>query len=122
MNTFVLLMGVTLVGVAALFIALALFVRSIVRELEHIGGPATRFVRPTNYLAKIRLGLRAIETQTAPIGPALRDVNDALEQAAGTLGSLTATNGNRPTQDDTAVAGETGTIESGSDVPRPGTP
>ena len=34
MNTFVILMIVTLVGVAALFIALALFVRAIVRELE----------------------------------------------------------------------------------------
>ena len=59
MNTFVILMIVTLVGVAALFIALALFVRAIVRELEVVGGPATRFVRPVNYLSKIRLGLES---------------------------------------------------------------
>ena len=75
MNTFVILMIVTLVGVAALFIALALFVRAIVRELEGIGGPATRFVRPVNYLSKIRLGLRAIEVETGHIAPA----GDAVE-------------------------------------------
>lgn len=78
MNTFVFLMSVTLVGVAALFIALALFVRAIVRELEGIGGPATRFVRPVNYLSKIRLGLRAIEVETAYIVPQVTQVNQTL--------------------------------------------
>lgn len=78
MNAFVLLMVVTLVGVAALFVALALFVRAIVRELEHTGGPATRFVRPTNYLAKIRLGLRAIEVHTSHIVPQVTELNQTL--------------------------------------------
>jgi len=75
MNTFVVLMSVTLVGVAALFIALALFVRAIVTELEGIGGPATRFVRPLNYLSKIRLGLRAIEVETGYIVPQVTQLN-----------------------------------------------
>jgi len=48
----------SVVGVAALFVALALFLRGIDRTLEEIGGPATRFVTPANYLAKIRLGVR----------------------------------------------------------------
>ena len=78
MNTLVVLMSVTLVGVAALFIALALFVRAIVRELEGIGGPATRFVRPVNYLSKIRLGLRAIEVETGYIVPQVTQLNQTL--------------------------------------------
>ncbi len=78
MNTFVVLMTVTLIGVAALFIALALFVRAIVRELEGIGGPATRFVRPVNYLSKIRLGLRAIEVETGYIVPQVTQLNQTL--------------------------------------------
>lgn len=78
MNTFVVLMTVTLVGVAALFVALALFVRAIVRELEGIGGPATRFVRPVNYLSKIRLGLRAIEVHTGYIVPQVTQLNQTL--------------------------------------------
>lgn len=78
MNTFVILMSVTLFGVAALFIALALFVRAIVRELEEIGGPATRFVRPVNYLSKIRLGLRAIEVETGYIVPQVTQLNQTL--------------------------------------------
>ena len=78
MNTFVMLMIVTLAGVAALFIALALFVRAIVHELEGVGGPATRFVRPVNYLSKIRVGLRAIEVHTAYIAPQVTQLNQTL--------------------------------------------
>lgn len=78
MNILVVLMSGTLVGVAALFIALALFVRAIVRELEEIGGPATRFVRPLNYLSKIRLGLRAIEVHTGHIVPQVTQLNQTL--------------------------------------------
>ena len=78
MNIFVALMTVTLIGVAALFIALAQFVRAIVRALEEIGGPATRFVRPVNYLSKIRLGLRAIEVHTGYIAPQVTQLNQTL--------------------------------------------
>jgi hypothetical protein len=78
MNTFVLLMAITLAGVAALFVALALFLRAIVWELENIGGPQSRWVRPVNYLAKIRLGLRAIEVETAAIVPQATQLNQTL--------------------------------------------
>lgn len=97
MNPFELLMWVSLAGVAALFIALALFVRAIVRELEAIGGPATRFHRPVNYLSKIRLGLRAIEVETSHLAPMVTGVNqtltsirDGLRAIDGSLGGVIA--------------------------------
>ena len=90
MNTFTLLMIVTMIGVAALFIALALFVRAIVRELESIGGPATRFVRPVNYLSKIRLGLRAIEVETGHIVPHVTQLNLTLTSVRDGLRAIDA--------------------------------
>ena len=90
MNTFDILMLVTLVGVAALFIALALFVRAIGRELEVVGGPATRFVRPVNYLSKIRLGLRAIEVHTGHIPPQVTQLNQTLTSIRDGLRAIDA--------------------------------
>jgi hypothetical protein len=78
MNPLVVLAALSVVSVAALFVALALFLRAIGRTLEDIGGPATRFVRPVNDLAKIRLGLRAIERQTDALAPYVTRVNDGL--------------------------------------------
>jgi hypothetical protein len=78
MNPFVVLAVLSVASVAALFVALALFLRAIDRTLEDIGGPATRFVRPVNYLAKIRLGLRAIERQTDALAPYVTRVNGGL--------------------------------------------
>lgn len=78
MDPFVLLMWISLVGVVALFVALALYVRAISRELEEIGGPATRFFKPVNYLSKIRLGLRAIEVETGHIVPQVTKLNTTL--------------------------------------------
>jgi hypothetical protein len=78
MSPFVVLAVLSVASVAALFVALALFLRAIDRTLEDIGGPATRFVRPVNYLAKIRLGLRAIERQTDALAPYVTRVNGGL--------------------------------------------
>jgi hypothetical protein len=78
MNPLVLLAALSVASVAALFVALALFLRAIDRTLEDIGGPATRFVRPVNDLAKIRLGLRAIERQTDALAPYVTRVNEGL--------------------------------------------
>jgi len=78
MNVMVLLAAISVVGAAALFVALALFLRAIDGELETIGGPATRFVAPTNYLAKIRLGVRAIERQTDALAPQVTRLNERL--------------------------------------------
>jgi len=75
MNAFVVLAVISVVGVAALFVVLALFLRAIDRTLEEIGGPATRFAAPANYLSKIRLGVRAIEWQTEALAPYVTRVN-----------------------------------------------
>lgn len=83
------------IGVAALFLALGLFLNAIVRELEDIGGPATRFVTPVSYLSKIRFGVRAIERQTDAIVPQVTRLNgglaairDGLRAVDGNLGGL----------------------------------
>jgi len=78
MSALVVLMVISLVGVAGLFVALALFLRAIALELEAIGGPATRFSAPVNYLSKIRLGLRAIERQTDALVPYVTTLNGGL--------------------------------------------
>ena len=78
MNAMVLLAVLSVAGAAALFVALALFLRAIDGELETIGGPATRFVAPANYLAKIRLGVRAIERQTDALAPQVGRLNEGL--------------------------------------------
>jgi hypothetical protein len=78
MNAFVVLAVISVVGVAALFVALALFLRAIDRVLEDIGGPASRFAAPVNYLSKIRLGVRAIERQTAALAPYVTKLNAGL--------------------------------------------
>jgi hypothetical protein len=78
MNAMVLLAVISVAGAAALFVALALFLRAIDGELETIGGPATRFVAPANYLAKIRLGVRAIERQTDALAPQVGRLNEGL--------------------------------------------
>jgi hypothetical protein len=72
------LMWLTLAGVVALFVALALYVRAIAQELEEIGGPATRFYRPVNYLSKIRVGLRAIDVHTGHLAPQVTTLNATL--------------------------------------------
>lgn len=78
MNVFVLLAALSVVGVAALFLALALFLRAIDRVLEDIGGPGTRFSAPVNHLSKIRLGVRAIERQTDALAPQVTTLNAKL--------------------------------------------
>lgn len=78
MNVMVWLAIISVVGAAALFVALALFLRAIDHELETIGGPATRFVAPANFLAKIRLGVRAIERQTDGLAPQVTRLNEGL--------------------------------------------
>lgn len=90
MNVMVALTVISVGGVAALFVALALFLRAIALELEVIGGPATRFVAPVNYLSKIRLGLRAIEHQTDALGPAVIRLNGGLSTIRDGLRAIDA--------------------------------
>lgn len=50
--------------------------------LESIGG------KPTSYLAKLRMGLRAIEKETSHLAPQVTKVNAGLTQIAGGLVSV----------------------------------
>ena len=65
---------------ALLFLAVVAFALiRIASALEGIGGSGT------SYLAKLRLGLRAIERETSHLPAAAQPVNEGLEQIAGGL-------------------------------------
>ena len=70
------LIAVTLGEVALLVGVLAGYLIAIAARLRSV----------SKTLGSVTFGVRAIETQTAPIGPRLRDINAALEQVAGALG------------------------------------
>ena len=90
MSALVWLAAISVLGAAALFVALAWFLRAIDVELETIGGPATRFVTPANYLSKIRMGVRAIERQTDPLAPYVTTLNERLGAILGGLKAIDA--------------------------------
>ena len=69
----------SVLAASALFIALAIFLKLILAQLEPAGG------RPTSFLAKIRLGLRAIEIETGHIPGEVPRLNEGLSQIAGGL-------------------------------------
>ncbi len=68
--------------VLAFFIVLAYGLVKISSTLESIGGT------PVSYLAKLRLGLRAIEKETSPLAPQVTKINAGLMQIAGGLASV----------------------------------
>lgn len=89
MNTMVWLSIASVAAVAALFIALATYLVLILRQLDPTGGTGG------SYLAKIRLGLRAIEIETGhipgevvPLNQRLALIRDGLVQVDVNLGSL----------------------------------
>lgn len=73
MNTVLLI--VTLVEVLLVVLVLAGYLISIAATLRRV----------SKTLGLVTFGVRAIERQTEPIGPALNDINDALEQVAAAL-------------------------------------
>lgn len=72
MNVMVWLVIISVVAVSALFIALAVFLTLILRQLTPVGGTGV------SYLAKIRLGLRAIEMETGNIPTEVTELNGGL--------------------------------------------
>lgn len=78
MNPYVLLMLLSVLGAAALFIALALYLGAITKELEAIGGHPPVYGMPASLLSKIRLGVRAIETETGALAPQVSRLNAGL--------------------------------------------
>lgn len=78
MHPMTLLMLLSVVGVAALFIALVFYLLRIISELEQIGGERKGYGSPASFLSRIRLGVRAIETQTAALAPQVTRLNGGL--------------------------------------------
>lgn len=67
-----LLMLLSLLGVAALFVALAVYLVILNDVLGRVGRG------PTSLLAKIRMGVRAIERETSHLGPEVTRLNQGL--------------------------------------------
>lgn len=78
MNPFTLLTLLSVIGSAALFIALALFLIAITSQLEKIGGEEKGYGVRASYLSKIRMGVRAIEVQTGAIPKEVTKLNITL--------------------------------------------
>ncbi|MEO6196322.1 MAG: hypothetical protein ABIS20_25155 [Thermoanaerobaculia bacterium] len=106
MNAFTLLTLLSVLGAAALFIALALYLVRITGELEKIGGSGYGYGLPASYLSKIRVGVRAIETETGGLAPrvvklngglgAVRDGLRAIDANLGGLIEAVSRQGSRP--------------------------
>ena len=77
---FILLMLLTALAVVALVVVLAYYLIKISTLLESIGGT------PTSTLAKLRWGLRAIETETGHLPVQVTKLNEALSAVADGLG------------------------------------
>jgi len=78
MNSFTLLALLSVIGVAALFIALGFFLFAISTQLEKIGGEEKGYGVRASYLSKIRMGVRAIESETGMIAPQVTRLNGTL--------------------------------------------
>ena len=76
MNTVLII--VTLVEVVLLVVVLAVYLIKIAAMLRHVSAT----------LGLVTFGVRAIERQTEPIGPVVKDINGALEQVAAALEAL----------------------------------
>ncbi len=72
------LIVVTLVEIVVLVAVLATYLILIAAALRRI----------SHTLGLVTFGVRAIEKQTEPIGPVLRDINGALEGVAAALGEV----------------------------------
>ena len=77
---FTLLAVLSVLAASALFIALALFLIAISNTLEQIGGESKDYGVAASYLSRIRVGVRAIETETAMIAPQVTQLNGTLTQ------------------------------------------
>ena len=72
----ILLMVLSALVALIFFGALALYLYHIIQLLERIGG------HPDSYLAKLRLGLRAIETETGHLPVQVTKLNQGLSAVA----------------------------------------
>lgn len=76
---YIVLMLLTILAVLLLVFVLAKYLLAIIALLNSIGGDGK------SYLAKLRLGLRAIETETGHLPTEVTKLNKALTDTAGGL-------------------------------------
>lgn len=76
MNIYTILMIATILAVLLLVFVLVKYLRAIISLLRSIGGD------PESYLAKLRLGLRAIETETGHLPTEVTKLNGTLTRTA----------------------------------------
>jgi hypothetical protein len=103
------LIAITLGEVALLVGVLAGYLIAIAARLRSV----------SSKLGTVTFGVRAIETQTAPVGPRLREINAALEGVATALRDVVG----EPERGADAATGTDGAggIDSRDDLPRPTT-
>ncbi len=106
------LIAATLAEVVLLVAVLAGYLIAIAVRLRNI----------SSTLGKVTFGVRAIDTQTKPLGPRLGEINGALGQVAEALQAVAAADDGGPPSRDATAEGSPGSIESPSDRPRPTTP
>jgi len=75
----IILMICTIVAVVLLVAVLVIYLTGIINLLNHIGGTGS------SYLAKLRLGLRAIETETGHLPTEVSKLNKALSKTSDGL-------------------------------------
>lgn len=75
----VVLMVLSILAVLALFGALLYFLVKIISVLDRTGG------KPNSYLAKLRMGLRAVEVETGHLPTQVTQLNESLQAIAGGL-------------------------------------
>lgn len=97
LHPFTVLAFLSVLAASLLFIALPLFLFAISAELETIGGETKGYGAPASFLSKIRMGVRAIESETGMIAPQVTQLNttltkvrDGLIVVDGNLGGVIA--------------------------------
>lgn len=79
----------SLIGAAALFVALFVLLFRIDKVLEDLGGTESKYYGTrASLLSKIRVGLRAIEVETGAIAPAVTQLNGGLASVRDGLGVI----------------------------------
>lgn len=78
----VLLMILSALALLALFVALIYFLKKIITVLDRVGG------NPDSYLAKLRMGLRAIEVETGHLPTQVTKLNTSLIAIGGGLDAV----------------------------------
>lgn len=80
---------ISCLAILALLALVAIDLRRIIAQLEPIGGDGTGY-QEASYLARIRFGLRAIDTETAQLAPQVTALNEGLRALDRGLRSVAA--------------------------------